>query len=152
MVIASYNVFEELTDRVGGIILDGTPIDLTKITVPVCIISTKNDHIAPWKSTYAATQIYKGPVRLVPSASGHMAGVINPPAAGKYCFWTAAKTRQIRCLVLRRETDRRVLVARLVEMGETHAGSQIKARKPGDAKFNPLEDAPGSYVKVRFNP
>ena len=79
----------------GGIILDGTPIDLTKITVPVYIISTKNDHIAPWKFTCVATQICKGPVGFVLSASGHIAGVINLPAAGKYCFWTAAKTRQI---------------------------------------------------------
>ena len=73
MVIAFYNVFEELTDRAGGIILDGTPIDLTKITVPVYIISTKNDHIAACKSTSVATHIYKGPVRFVLSASGHIA-------------------------------------------------------------------------------
>ncbi len=137
----------------GGIILDGTPIDLTKITVPVYIISTKNDHIAPWKSTYTATQIYKRPVRFVLSASGHIAGVVNPPAAGKYCFWTAAKTPA--------DPDAWFLAAKQTDGSwwpdwqkwvKTHAGSQIKARKPGNAKHKPLEDAPGSYVKVRLNP
>ena len=67
--------------------LAGTPIDLSTIKTPSYILSTREDHIAPWKSTYAATQIYKGPVRFVLSASGHIAGVVNPPAAQKYSFF-----------------------------------------------------------------
>ena len=58
----------------GGITLDGTPIDLRKITTPTFILGTKEDHIAPWKSAYRATQLYGGPVEFVLSASGHMAG------------------------------------------------------------------------------
>ena len=65
----------------GGITLAGVPIDLRKIRVPTYFLSTQEDHIAPWQSTYAATQLYGGPARFVLAASGHIAGVINPPAA-----------------------------------------------------------------------
>ena len=71
-----------------GITLKGVPIDLRKIETPCYLLSTLEDHIAPWKATYAATQLYSGPVNFVLSASGHIAGVINPPAAHKYCYWT----------------------------------------------------------------
>ena len=62
----------------GGITLDGVPIDLTTIDVPVYILSTREDHIAPWRSTFAATRLYRGPVRFVLAMSGHIAGVVNP--------------------------------------------------------------------------
>ena len=65
----------------------GVKIDLRKIKVPSYLISTREDHIAPWKSTYRATQIYGGPVRFVLAASGHIAGVVNPPESGKYSHW-----------------------------------------------------------------
>ena len=76
-----------LLAKPGGVSLAGTPIDLTKIKTPTFLLSTREDHIAPWKSTYAATHIYSGPVKFVLSASGHMAGVINAPG-GKYGHWT----------------------------------------------------------------
>src|SRR6266481_673968 len=70
----------------GGIELAGVPIDVTTIATPSFLLSTREDHIAPWKSTYAATQLYKGPVEFVLSASGHIAGVVNPPGS-KYGHW-----------------------------------------------------------------
>ncbi|SEE69214.1 polyhydroxyalkanoate synthase [Rhizobiales bacterium GAS191] len=70
----------------GGITLAGVPIDLRRIETPTFMLSTREDHIAPWRSTYAATKIYKGPIKFVLSASGHMAGVISPPG-GKYGHW-----------------------------------------------------------------
>src|SRR5450755_2314640 len=72
---------ENLLVKPGGISLAKTPIDLSTIKTPAFILSTKEDHIAPWKSTYAATQIYRGPVRFTLSASGHIAGVVNPPGS-----------------------------------------------------------------------
>ena len=72
----------------GGITLDGVPIDLTTIDLPVYVLSTREDHIAPWRSTYAATGLYRGPIRFVLAMSGHIAGVINPPAANKYGYFT----------------------------------------------------------------
>jgi len=72
----------------GGITLAGVPIDLRRIKAPVYFVSTAEDHIAPWKSTYAGAQLLPGPVRFVLGGSGHIAGVINPPEANKYCYWT----------------------------------------------------------------
>src|SRR6202011_5754152 len=81
---------ENLLAQPGGITLDGVPIDLRKIKTPSFLLSTREDHIAPWRSTYAATQIYKGPVKFMLSASGHIAGVVNPPG-GKYDHWENEK-------------------------------------------------------------
>ncbi|MGJ3258219.1 MAG: PHA/PHB synthase family protein [Rhodospirillales bacterium] len=135
----------------GGITLDGVPIDLSTIKTPVYWLSTKDDHIAPWKSTYAATQLYKGPKRFVLSASGHIAGVINPPAANKYCFWTSARTPA--------DPDAFFESAKQHDGSwwpdwqkwiKKYAGGEIPARTPGDGKLEVIEDAPGSYVKVRI--
>jgi polyhydroxyalkanoate synthase len=77
---------QNLLAKPCGISLAGTPIDLSKIRTPTFILSTREDHIAPWKSTYAATRLYSGPVKFVLSASGHMAGVISAPGS-KYGHW-----------------------------------------------------------------
>ncbi len=136
----------------GGITLDGVALDLRNISVPTYIVSTKEDHIAPWKSTYAATQLYKGNVRFVLSASGHIAGIVNPPAANKYCYWTNTKTPA--------EPDAWFAAARQHDGSwwndwqkwvKKHAGTQVDARDPGCGKVKPLEDTPGSYVKVRLS-
>ena len=72
----------KLKDK-NGLELCGVPIDLSQIKTPSFLLSTKEDHIAPWKSTYASTNIYKGPVKFVLAGSGHIAGVINPPREDK---------------------------------------------------------------------
>jgi hypothetical protein len=74
--------------RPGHLVLDGVPIDLRKIKTPCYFLATKDDHIAPWHSTYPATQVLRGPVRFVLGGSGHIAGVMNPPVANKYGYWT----------------------------------------------------------------
>ena len=134
----------------GKIKLLGTKIDLTKVKVPVFILSTREDHIAPWKSTYAATQLYSGPTTFCLAASGHIAGVVNPPAAGKYCHWTNDK--------LPRKPDQWLETAvqhpgswwsRWDEWAKGHAGDSVPARAPGDAGLKAIEAAPGSYVKVK---
>src|ERR1700736_2034963 len=78
---------QNLLAKPGGISLADTPIDLSKISTPTFILSTREDHIAPWKSTYVATRLYSGPVKFVLSASGHMAGVISAPGS-KNGPWT----------------------------------------------------------------
>jgi polyhydroxyalkanoate synthase len=135
----------------GGIELAGVPLDLTKIKTPSYIISTREDHIAPWKSTYAATGIYSGPVRFVLAGSGHIAGIINPPAVGKYGYWTNARKPKNPDAWLKGATqndgswwpDWQAWVAR-------RAGKKATAaRSPGAHALGVLEDAPGSYVRVR---
>jgi len=138
----------------GAIELGGVPIDLTKITVPAFLLSTREDHIAPWKSTFAATRLYRGPVKFCLSASGHIAGVVNPPAAKKYCYWTVDNKNGAAPAAPDEWLARAVQhpgswwpewskwVARF-------GGGKVKARRPGDGKLKPIEDAPGSYVRVK---
>jgi len=137
----------------GGIELDGTPIDVTTIKTPSYLLSTRDDHIAPWKSTYAATNLFSGPTRFVLAASGHIAGVVNPPARDKYCHWTNDKTQK--------DPDKWLASATQVEgswwpdwqkwVGKYAGKKDIPARIPGDGKLTALEDAPGSYVKISSN-
>jgi polyhydroxyalkanoate synthase len=133
----------------GGITLDGVPIDLRKIKVPSFLLSTREDHIAPWKSTYSAMNIYGGPVKFTLSASGHIAGVVNPPGS-KYGHWENAKRAKT--------PDQWLETATLVNDSwwpswekwiSKYAGGKVKARVPGDGKLKVIEAAPGSYVRVR---
>ncbi len=138
----------------GGIVLDGVPVDLKRITTPTFILSTREDHIAPWKSTYAATQIYQGPVAFCLAASGHIAGVVNPPAAQKYGYWIG-KSKKLP------KTPDEWLAAAEQKPGswwvewkawlDQFSDGEAPARTPGDGKLKPIEDAPGSYVKVRLS-
>jgi polyhydroxyalkanoate synthase len=146
-----HNMYEKnLLCRPGGVSLAGVPIDLRKIRTPSYIVATKEDHIAPWKSVYAGTQLYGGACRFVLGASGHIAGVINPPSANKYGYWTNPAL----------PPD----PAEWLEAAERHEGSwwndwqswisasndkEIPARTPGDGALPALEDAPGGYVKQR---
>jgi len=140
-----------LLTKPGGIELDGVPIDLARVEVPAYFISTLEDHIAPWRSTYAGAQLLKGPRRFVLGGSGHIAGIINPPAANKYCYWTNEK------LVAGSEdwlngasqhpgswwTDWGKWIA-------GHGGERVAARAPGTGQLRVIEDAPGAYVKVHI--
>jgi len=134
----------------GGIKLANVPIDLRKIEVPVYFLSTREDHIAPWRSTYAGTQLVSGPVRFVLGASGHIAGVINPPSANKYGYWTSkALPDDPETWLGGAEyhpgswwTDWTKWIAR-------HGAGQVPARRPGSGELKIIDDAPGSYVQVR---
>ncbi|MBF0268998.1 MAG: class I poly(R)-hydroxyalkanoic acid synthase [Alphaproteobacteria bacterium] len=135
----------------GGIVIDKVPIDLKKIEQPIYILATREDHIAPWKSAFAGTKAYSGPVRFVLAASGHIAGVVNPPAANKYNHWINAKKAETPDAWLKGAvshegswwTDWHAWLSKL-------SPKKVKARKPGGGKVKPLEDAPGSYVQVRL--
>ncbi len=128
----------------------GTPIDLRRIKQPVYILSTREDHIAPWTSTYSATQIYSGPVKFVLAGSGHIAGVINPPAANKYEYWT--HTRKVKSpdafLKAAKSTDGSWWPHWDAWVGK-HGGGQVPARAPGAGDLKAIELAPGSYVRMR---
>jgi len=134
----------------GGITLANVPIDLRRIDVPVYFLSTLDDHIAPWQSTFAGTKLVSGPVRFVVGASGHVAGVINPPAANKYGYWTNDQMKQEPDAWLKGATYQdgswwSDWAEWIAEFGD----GKVPARKPGDGKLAPIEHAPGSYVAVR---
>ena len=90
-LLPAQHVSREQARRAGGISLANVPIDLGAIKVPTYILATREDHIAPWKSVFQATGHYGGAVKFVLSASGHIAGVVNPPAANKYGYWTNSR-------------------------------------------------------------
>jgi len=135
----------------GGIELAGVPIDLTKVDLPTFILSTKEDHIAPWKSTYAATQIYAGDVKFCLAGSGHIAGVVNPPAANKYGYWTNTKNPTTADEWLESATQHEgSWWPEWRKWLKKNAGGQVAARTPGDGKLKVIEAAPGSYAALRI--
>ena len=128
----------------GGIELAGVPMDLSKVTVPAYFISTAEDHIAPWKTTYKGAKHLGGPVRFVLGGSGHIAGIVNPPAAKKYQYWTNEDFPATADEWLASATQhpdswwedwQRWMEAQ-------NAGECVPARIPSGA----IEDAPGAYV------
>jgi polyhydroxyalkanoate synthase len=137
----------------GGVTIGGVPIDLSKVKIPAYFISTIEDHIAPWKSTYKGSKALGGKVRFVLGGSGHIAGIVNPPSANKYCYWTNpenpdtpeewyAKAQQSPGSWW---TDWQAWIA------EQNRYEMVDARVPGAGGLPALEDAPGSYVNVRID-
>ena len=134
----------------GGITLDGVPIDLGKSKVPTYFVSAIEDHIAPWKATYAGPSVLGGASRFVLSGSGHIAGMINPPAANKYGYWTneslPGSPDDWLAGAAQHEgswwTDWQAWVTQ-------RAGREVAARVPGKGKLKALGDAPGTYVRIR---
>jgi polyhydroxyalkanoate synthase len=134
----------------GGITLGGVPIDLRKIRLPVYMLSTREDHIAPWTSTYAATQLFRGDTTFVLAGSGHIAGVINPPSVQKYGFWTSDElSSDPKDWFEHAENRPGSWWPHWREWNAARSGKLVPARQPGDGKLTPIEDAPGSYVRVR---
>jgi len=135
----------------GKMTISNTPIDLKSVKVPVYNLATREDHIAPPKSVLLGSRFFGGPVRFVLAGSGHIAGVVNPPNRNKYQYWTGPRPRS---------ADLDKWLAKATE----HSGSwwpdwltwlkdqdatEVPAREPGGGVLTPIEDAPGSYVKLR---
>jgi len=132
---------------------DGTPIDLTRVATPSFVQAGREDHIAPAESVWRITRHFTGPMEFLLAGSGHIAGVVNPPAAGKYQYWEGDSTAPS--------------LKAFVESATEHPGSwwphwlewlhrQSDARVPATGKRAPggkgdpgIEDAPGRYVKTR---
>jgi polyhydroxyalkanoate synthase len=135
----------------GGISLLGTPIDMTQVKVPAYFLSGIEDHISPWASNYMGSRLFSGPVKFVLAGSGHIAGPMNPPSANKYFYWTNPKhpVDSEEWLKEAKQTegswwpDWGKWLAKL-------SGDKIPARVPGSGKLPVIEDAPGSYAKMRI--
>ncbi len=134
----------------GGLTLAGVPIDVTSVTTPTYFMAAKEDHIAPWTSCYPCTHLLAGRKRFVLAMSGHIAGVVNPPAAKKYGYWTNAR--------LPKDPERWLAGATSHDGSwwpdwyrwlSKQGGKKIEARPVGKGGLKPIEPAPGSYVKVR---
>ena len=135
----------------GRMELDGEKLDLSKVKIPVYNLATREDHIAPAESVLFGSKFFGGPVKYVLAGSGHIAGVVNPPALGKYQYWT-------------NEGSNAATVAEWLTGAQEHKGSwwpdwrvwignidgeEVPARVVGAGPLPVLENAPGSYVQVR---
>lgn len=145
------NCYLENRLSTGTMVLDNTLLDLSKVKVPVYNLATREDHIAPAESVLYGSQFFGGPVKYVLSGSGHIAGVVNPPASNKYQYWTNDNIKDVN-------------VAQWMKGAVEHKGSwwpdwrewlrgidpeEVPARGVGSDALPPIEDAPGSYVRVR---
>jgi polyhydroxyalkanoate synthase len=132
----------------GGIELAGVPVDLSNVSVPAYFISTAEDHIAPWKTTYRGAKYLGGPVRFVLGGSGHIAGIVNPPASKKYQYWTneAFPATADEWLASATQHPGSWWEDWQRWMEAQNGGERVPARIPSHA----IEDAPGSYVMLRL--
>lgn len=144
------NCYLDNTLAEGRMEVGGVKLDLKKVQTPIYNLATREDHIAPARSVYLGSSLFGGPVRFVLAGSGHIAGVINHPSRKKYQYWTGGPA-----------------VGKLedwIAKAEEHAGSwwpdwhawiesmdatRVPARKIGGGRYNPIEEAPGRYVKTR---
>jgi polyhydroxyalkanoate synthase subunit PhaC len=135
----------------GQMIIDGQPVKLKDVTIPIYNLATREDHIAPPKSVLLGCKFFGGPVKFVLAGSGHIAGVVNPPAKKKYQYWTGPKPRNA-------DLDGWMQKAKeypgswwpdwLVWLTR-QSPTEVPARIPGEGPLKAIEDAPGSYVRMR---
>jgi polyhydroxyalkanoate synthase len=141
---------KNLLAKPGGITIAGVPIHLEQIETPSYLLATREDHIAPWKSTYAATHIYKGPVRFVLAASGHIAGVVNPPSKKKYNHWVSDSLPKSPDSWLEKAKEKAgSWWEDWAKWAVAYNGPKVAARRVGSGKLKPIEAAPGNYVNVK---
>jgi polyhydroxyalkanoate synthase len=134
----------------GELVLDGVKLDLGQVKTPVYVQSSKEDHIAPYRSVYKGARLFGGPVNFMMSGSGHIAGVINHPDAKKYQHWTnSALPPTVEEWMSGAVEHPGSWWPNWMEWLKPRSGAQIPARDPTAGPLKPIEDAPGSYVKVK---
>jgi polyhydroxyalkanoate synthase len=137
----------------GSLSVAGTPIDLTKVATPAYVQAGREDHIAPAESVWKITHLFRGPLRFVLAGSGHIAGVVNPPAAGKYQYWTNEARADTLDQFVAGATETKGSwwpdwLAWLRDLDGTKVAA-TGARIPGEGALPAICDAPGEYVRAR---
>src|SRR5690606_12670531 len=133
----------------GGLTIEGTPIDLRRIETPAYVQAGREDHIAPPQSVWKITRHLAGPLRFVLAGSGHIAGVVNPPEARKYGYWTGdAKADTLEAFIDGATERPGSWWPDWRDWIERHGSARVPARGariPGKGRLKAIEDAPGSY-------
>ncbi len=133
-----------------GLELAGVKIDLSAVKIPTYFLSTAQDHIAMWKGTYKGAQNFSGKTRFVLGGSGHIAGVINPPIANKYGYWTNdALPESADAWYQDAKQNEGSWWTDWQQWVTKEENTQVAKRMPGTGKLTVIEDAPGSYVKAK---
>jgi polyhydroxyalkanoate synthase len=140
----------------GEMELGGERLKLKDVDIPIYELATREDHIAPAESVFKGAKMFSGPVRFVLAGSGHIAGVVNPPAKNKYMHWTGKKPSSKKHPAPKLEDWLKMATEHAGSwwpdwsewLGE-HSGEKIPARVAGSGKLSPIEDAPGTYVTSR---
>jgi polyhydroxyalkanoate synthase len=134
----------------GELVIDGIKLDLSKVKTPIYMQSSKEDHIAPARSVYKSAKLFGGPVTFMMAGSGHIAGVINPPAAMKYQHWVndalPATLEEWQAGAVEHAGS---WWPNWIEWLKARSGPLVPARDPSAGPLPVLGDAPGEYVKVK---
>lgn len=144
---------DNLLARPGALTVMGVPIDLSKVATPAYVQAGREDHIAPPRSVWKITEHFRGPLRFVLAGSGHIAGVVNPPASGKYQYWTSDAPAETlgQFVAAAKETKGSWWPHWRAWIAEVDGGTvpATRARVPGKGRRKAIEDAPGRYVIQR---
>jgi len=134
----------------GTMELAGERLNLKDVTVPIYNLATREDHIAPAKSVFVGCKFFGGPVTYVMSGSGHIAGVINPPDAAKYQYWADGPAAgEFEDWLKKAQETPGSWWPHWHQWIRSHDDREVEARPVGSAGHPPIEDAPGSYVRVK---
>ncbi|QJD92908.1 class I poly(R)-hydroxyalkanoic acid synthase [Duganella dendranthematis] len=146
------NTYLENRLKSGELVVAGETVDLTRIDAPAFVYGSREDHIVPWPSAYDSLAILSGPTRFVLGASGHIAGVINSPAKNKRNYWTndSGKVDSADAWFQGAAEHAGSWWPEWSAFLNQNGGKKVKAKaKPGNAKYQAIEPAPGRYVKVK---
>jgi polyhydroxyalkanoate synthase len=133
----------------GEMQLGGIKLDLSRVKIPIYELFTREDHIAPPASVYRGSKLFGGPVRHAMAGSGHIAGVVNPPAKTKYQFWSDGRGGSLEEWIATAKTTPGSWWPDWTSWLAQHSGAKVPARNPSNGPLWAIEDAPGSYVKNR---
>jgi polyhydroxyalkanoate synthase len=144
------NFYKDNALALGDLTLGGVKLDLSKVKTPIYVQSSKDDHIAPYRSVYRGARAFGGPVTFTMAGSGHIAGVINHPDAKKYQHWTNdSLPGSAEAWISGAQEHPGSWWPHWSAWLQAKSGPLVPARDPAKGKLKPLEDAPGSYVRVR---
>lgn len=144
------NFYKDNALALGDLTLGGVKLDLSKVKTPIYVQSSKDDHIAPYRSVYRGAKAFGGPVTFTMAGSGHIAGVINHPDAKKYQHWTNdSLPGSVEGWISGAQEHPGSWWPHWAAWLRAKSGPLVPARDPAKGKLKPIEDAPGSYVRVR---
>lgn len=145
------NMYHQNNLAKNKLVFDDIKIDLKQIDCPLYFMAAKEDHIAPWETCYRGVNCLNSPIRFTLAASGHVAGMLNHPGLSKYHYWTNDELpKKADAWLKKAEEHPGSWWPDWLSWLEQYSGKKVPARDPAKGKLKPLEDAPGSYVKIKM--